>query len=405
VTGETLYVSFYGPGAGLAAAPVLALAALAGRDLDDPWWLWYAAKLAASLFSAASVALVFLTCREFLALRPSLALAVAYGLGTSLWSMSSQTLWQHGPNTFFLALGTWLLVRNRSLAPSGLAACGAAFAAATACRPTSVFYVFAVAVWLLLANRRAALAFVAGAAPIAVLLAAYNWYYLGTPLRSGQATYARFLLTGGSVAEGLAGLLVSPSRGLFVFSPFLLLAVPGAVAAWRDRTYTALRPLSAAALAVIALHAAWPNWWGGWSYGSRIIADLAATLTVLLVPVIPWVLAHRARTVAFGAACAWAVGLQAVGAFAYDSDWNTPKVFAIQVPSGPQYFVTREEAVEAARRAGQDRVYQGSVSLDTFHGTLWSAAESQPVAYLSHLDASRQRQLEQTSWWIGLWRR
>jgi hypothetical protein len=280
---------------------------------------------------------------------------------------------------------------------------GAAFAAATACRPTSVLFVFSVGGYLLVANRRAALAFLAGAAPIGIMLATYNWYYLGTPLRSGQATLAGVLLSG-SFLEAIAGLLASPSRGLFVFSPFLLLAVPGAVAAWRDERYAPLRPVSLAAVEVLLLHGAWPNWWGGWGYGYRMIADVAATLFLLLVPVLPWVAAHWARTAAVGVACAWAVGLQAIGAFAYDTEWHKQTAFTIQANPGGPYFLTRAEAAWAGRAAGAPRIYQVRVSIDEFHGALWSIPASQPVTYASHLSAARQRQLAQTEWWLGLWR-
>ena len=53
-----------------------------------------------------------------------------------------------------------------------------------------------------------------------MLVSLYSWSYLGNPLAFGQAYRA-----GGFSwphAAWLAGLLVSPSRGLFVFSPVLL---------------------------------------------------------------------------------------------------------------------------------------------------------------------------------------
>ncbi|MDP8257180.1 MAG: hypothetical protein P9M14_15655 [Candidatus Alcyoniella australis] len=72
-----------------------------------------AAKFSASLFTALSAALVLLILRRS-GHRPGVALfaAVVYGLATSSWSISSQSLWQHGFAQFWLALGLWWFLAN-----------------------------------------------------------------------------------------------------------------------------------------------------------------------------------------------------------------------------------------------------------------------------------------------------
>jgi len=403
-TGEPLYVSTYGVGAGLAAVPLLAWARIFVPDLrKNPEWLWYGAKFAASLFTAASAAFVFWACRRWLALGPSLVLALAYGLGTCNWSMSSQTLWQHGSNSFFLALGTWILAR----APEGLdrvrsGACGFAFAAATACRPTSLVYLVAVAAYLLVAERRALAAYVAGAVPILAAIASYQWYYLGSPLRSAQEETATW---GGSFLEGLAGLLVSPSRGLFVFSPFFVFSLFGAVAAWRDRRYAVLRPLTLAVAALLAVHAKWSVWWGGDCYGYRVIADVAPALVLFLVPVASWVMERRALAGLFLAACGWAILLQGLGAWAYDVEWNEPLSYVVVSPAGSVSLTSPQEARALAKATGATKVYTEECSLASrCHGRLWSITESQPVFYFTHFWEARRALVEQTESMIAWWR-
>lgn len=403
-TGERLYVPTYGLGTGLSAVPVLFWARVFAGDLRrQPEWLWYGAKFAASLFAAASAALLFLTCRRWLTPAPSLALAVLYGLGTCVWSMSSQTLWQHACNAFYIALATLFLVSGRDGVRFGhAAACGAALGAATACRPTSLAYLVAIGVYWLVVERRAALALVAGALPFGVALGAYNWYYLGSPLRSTQAETATFA---GSFWEGIAGLLVSPSRGLFVFSPFLLASVWGAVVVWRDARYAVLRPLTVAAALVIGVHAKWSVWWGGDCYGYRIIADLATTLVLLLVPVVGWIRERRLRAALFAAACAWSILLQAIGAFAYDVEWNEPTLFVVPLPSGNVGFTDVREARRVAKANGVSGGYSEECSLASrCHGRLWSWSESQPVAYLTNFSEAHRALVEQTRSMIAWWR-
>jgi hypothetical protein len=322
-TGEALYVSFYGPGAALAAAPVLgALRPFAGALLGlDGGSLLLLGKIAASLYAAASAALLYLTARRWVARRIALLLAFAFALGTPMWTGASQTLWQHGPTSFFLLLGIALFVRGGL---PGAAGAGASFAAAVACRPLAFVFGAAVGVHLLVVNRRAAVAFALGALPVAAALAAYNLYWLGSPFRSGQAALMDGSLDvwGTPLLEGLAGILVSPSRGLLVFSPFLAAAAPGAVLAWRRPQYRELRPLSIAVLLGLLIHAKWFMWWGGHSYSYRILVDLSGALALLTIPSLDWILERRARLAVFSGLVVWAVLVHALGVAVSGGTWS-----------------------------------------------------------------------------------
>src|SRR5207253_2086134 len=75
---------------------------------------------------------------------------------------------------------------------------------------------------------------------VAVLLTLYyNDIRFGNPLDTG---YLRDETLGvGSFWAGLAGMLFSPGRSMFVYSPILLASVPALVAFWRrDKSTAAL---------------------------------------------------------------------------------------------------------------------------------------------------------------------
>jgi hypothetical protein len=411
---EPVYVGVFGPGAGLSAVPVLApLRAVVGPLGEHPALLWFGAKLAASLYAAASASLVFLTSRRWLARWPAVFLALAYGVGTSVWSTSSQTLWQHGSNEFFLALGIYALARGgRPL----VAVAGAAFAAATTCRPTSAVFVVAAAAWLLVVNRRALVAFVGGSIPITLALAAYNAYYLGSSLVFGQAVVGPAIAlakTGSpdiwqtSLWVGLAGLLVSPSRGLFVFSPWLVLAVAGAVVAWRRTEYGPLRPLTIAAAAVIAVQAKFFDWWGGWAFGYRPIVDLAPVLAALAIPVVGWALATRRRATAMAVLTGWSVFVQALGALAYDVEgWNARHVTRISKPSG-EIVNLEAPASEAAIALGGRVLDERWKDIDRAanRDRLWSLVDNQIGYYLCRFPQAFEQKAARSRQWVASWRR
>lgn len=321
------YVSTFGLGAGLTAFPVIAPLQLVDPPLEDhPARLLYAAKFAATLCAAGSAVLVLLVGAYFTTRRRALLLALAYGVGTCVWSVSSQALWQHGPNTLFLLLGTWLLVRR----PGDLrhaAFAGLAFSFAVMCRPTSVLFAVAAGGWLLATDRRAMLAFAGGAAPLALFQGIYNFTWFGSPLTFAQSVVAPAVAlakTGSPdmwqtpLPVGLAGVLVSPGRGLFVYSPFLLFGLAGAVMAWRRKEYAILRPFTLAVLGVLVVESLHHDWWGGACFGYRRLVDTAPFFVLFLLPVLPWILARRSAVATFAVLLVWSVGVQVVGAYAYD---------------------------------------------------------------------------------------
>ncbi|HYT74315.1 MAG TPA: hypothetical protein VEL79_06175, partial [Vicinamibacterales bacterium] len=122
---------------------------------------------------------------------------------------------------------------------------------------------------------------------------------------------------------GFAGLLVSPNRGLLVFSPVVLVALGGLRAAFAEGRRGPLAWCALAAAAQFAAYGVYSVWWAGHTYGPRYLLDVLP----LLVPLAAASLARvRARSlVGFASAVAlvWSIGVSATGAFCYPNDqWN-----------------------------------------------------------------------------------
>jgi hypothetical protein len=331
-TGEPLFVGAFGPLAGLTAVPLVALGRASGLfpNSDTPT-LWALGRITATLLVAGSVALLYLTAAGSVSRTQALLLAAAYGAGTCVWVISSQSVWQQTPEIFFLSLGLFALLRLPGPWIRGAVA-GLAFSLAFACRPTAAIVAAVAGTWLLLSDREASAAYALATLPAIGAMLTYNAYYFGSPLDFGQ------LAAGAGVAEyktgspdlwqtplwlGAAGLLISPSRGLLVYSPFLAAAFAGAVLVWKDPRYRDLRFLTVAVLALWIPAFLWFDWWGGWAYGYRPIVDSVPLLVILCVPVVDWILARPAWRAAFVALVAWSVLVQVLGAFAYSPEgWN-----------------------------------------------------------------------------------
>jgi len=303
-------VSIYPVLSAVLAAPVFVLARVFFA-LDETGTA-IAGKVAASLFSALAAGLLFLAVGRRRGEVEALWTASLFALATSLWS-TSQALWQHPAAVLFLSLAIlWILKAEDDPVWAGRA--GLPLAAALACRHADCALVAAVAAGILWRWPRRALLFVAWGCPPALFVLAYQWFYFGSPWRHGfTGALSRFSETWG---VGHLGLLVSPAKGLLVFTPLVAIAACGLLRVYRHESRWLAGTFGGAVVAHWLLMGQWTEWHGGESWGPRMMTDALPFFFVFLpegfdaFPRLGWVLA----TVSLGA--------QALGAFAYDYRWE-----------------------------------------------------------------------------------
>lgn len=154
------------------------------------------------------------------------------GLGTAAWSVSAAFYWHHGPAMMWLAAGMLMSVSHEIWS-------GLAFGAAGLTRPHTLVVAAATGVARSIADRRWKPVVLIGLGSTVglVLLLVYNEVVFGTfsvfggyggeiPTRVGA-------LDLGWYGRNLLGALLSPQRGMLVYSPFLIVLLPGLLAAWR----------------------------------------------------------------------------------------------------------------------------------------------------------------------------
>lgn len=317
--GEHPYMVTSGPGGHLVsvtpsassvlALPVVALFSAFGVHAED-WGAWMeAGMLTAALTAAASAAIVFVLLTRLTTRGRATLIAATYAWGTLQWGISGQALWQHSGATLALALGLLALVDGR------LVQAGAALAAMVAFRPNTVLL---FAFLLPLVGRRTGswLRFGLGLLPFVAPLLFYNTIAFGSPFRQGYGTAhvrAQLTLDWHAVLEGTVGLLFSPGRGLFVYSPVLVFAVVGLVRGWRKPLYVCS---GAAAVIYILLAANSNEWYGGQSFGPRRLTDILPLLAVLLVPALELIDGTRWLWT-YAALFVWSVFVELLGAAAW----------------------------------------------------------------------------------------
>jgi len=285
VTGSL--VSTFGPAVPALSAPFYWVWASAFGLRDSPDVL-RASRVLAGLLGAVAALFTYLACSAVAGLGGSLLAAAAFAFGSGVWSVASRGLWQHTWATPCVALGVWALL-SRPLDRAGLRVplAGLAFAIAFACRPQTGVFLVAAAVAVLLARRESFTGFLLAAAPVLLLVSAYNTWYFDSPFAFAQTVRSSDValhktgsasLIGARPWVAAAGLLLSPSRGLFVFSPVFAAGFVALVRPTRDPRV--LRLLVLATLGLFLTAAFWFDWWGGATVWCRPLIEATPILAV-----------------------------------------------------------------------------------------------------------------------------
>lgn len=108
----------------------------------------------------------------------------------------------------------------------------------------------------------------------------WNWLRFGSVWDSGYVESESFT---GDWLFGLYGLLLSPARGFFWYSPVLLLFLLGISWFWREARWLLITS-GAIGLIYLLLYSKWYMWHGGYSWGPRFLVPLAPLLALLCGP-------------------------------------------------------------------------------------------------------------------------
>jgi hypothetical protein len=187
-----------------------------------------------------------------------------------------------------------------------------------------------------------------------------NKLHFGNFLATGYADQTEGVSFSSPLLAGLYGLLCSPGKGLFFFSPALVLSFWG----WRPLAERLgaqrgwlLGAFGAAILVPLCLHAMWINWAGGWCWGPRHIFMIHAFFAV---PIAAWCAAARpsVRRVICSVALVVGAGVQLLGS---SQDFIYFHNAFFRAPGQREmFFVT----YDSADRAFWDQYYQLNFRFD-----------------------------------------
>jgi hypothetical protein len=236
----------------------------------------------AALLMAVLTCLIFLTARLRLPLKHSLLVAVGCAFGTQMASTASRALWSDTWGILLLGFVAYMLLSGEQgsgrIRPVLLATL---LSWAYIVRPTNSIPILGCTIYIFLYYRPLLARYALTGGIWAILFATYSFRHFGQLLPN---YYLAERLTFSSFGGALVGNLVSPSRGILVFIPMLIFV---AYLVFRYRVVSSSPRLSVLCLGITAVHvvvvSGFPHWWGGHSFGPRLLTGLIPWLALLAI--------------------------------------------------------------------------------------------------------------------------
>jgi hypothetical protein len=286
IRGHVMYIFPYG--SSILALPFVAIANELGvHTFHADGSYDYGGEIAietmlSALLMAGLTLIIFETALLMVSPLESLVIAVGTAFGTQIWSSASRALWSQTWFVLFEAILIFVILKSEKertkFHPIIIATL---LSLMYFVRPTASVTIICITIYVFVLHRREFTLYAATGALGLIAFVAFSQITFGEWL---PVYYVASRLTFEEFGTAITGVLISPSRGLFVFVPIFAFVLYRVARYWHDLP---LRPLAAAALACIAMQwilvAGFSRWWGGWSYGPRMMTETVPWFAMLAI--------------------------------------------------------------------------------------------------------------------------
>jgi hypothetical protein len=247
-------------------------------------------RVAASFFAALSVAVVYACLKKISKGERYIYLLTAfYALGTTTWSISSRSLWQHGPSQLFLALSLFFLLKEQEKLTRSPFLVGLFLAMSVLVRPTNIIFAALISLYIFIYSKKDLIKFSIPMVISAILLVSYNKLIFGSFLTEGYGARSNFNWST-SLLESIPGFLYSPARSFLFISPPLVLSLFAFYKSLKTKIFgnknnVLYKFITVGCLGTILLFSKWYTWDGANGFGYRMLTDIVPFLIIFVYEV------------------------------------------------------------------------------------------------------------------------
>jgi len=254
---------------------------------------WFTTVFSVGLLCALSALALFALLKKYTSAKTALVTTVTVYLGSIIYTYAVM-LFSHAATAAWLIIALWLTDTSVGLLQSSSGnkkysiLVGVCLGFAIAGEYTAALS--ATFLWIFICRRniqQSAYVLVGAVLPL-LLIPLNNWLIFGSPLHLPYENVADFP----GMQEGFFGIHIMPNvhvawqllgsqyRGLFFWTPFLLLSIPGYIMLYK-KSAAAFCLMIITPLACVLFISSYPYWHGGWALGPR---HLASALPFLIIP-------------------------------------------------------------------------------------------------------------------------
>lgn len=236
-------------------------------------------KLSASFLASLSVVLFLILINKISNnTKINLLFALIFAFCTQTFSVSSQALWQHGTANLFIIISQIFLFKKFYL----WSLIFAVFSFWS--RPNFFLYLILIYFFIFIKNKSGRILYSIFFLLGIIILMKYNLYFFNSLFGGYSNQTSTFSLN--STFSNALGLLFSPARGIFFYTPLFVFSFLSIIFLKQiNKMSTILKAIFYLNyiyfIAGFILNSSWGCWWGGHSWGDRLLTDIAVPAIIL----------------------------------------------------------------------------------------------------------------------------
>lgn len=288
-------------------------------------------KLSASFLASLSVVLFLVLIKKISNNNKISALfALIFAFGSQTFSISSQALWQHGIANLFMIVSQIFLFKafEQSYFKRTIVYLFSLTFAILSFWSRPNFFLFWVVIFtfIFLKEKSKIILYSIFSLLGIIVLVGYNLYFFHSVLGGYAVQTATFTIS--SPISNFMGMLFSPARGVVFYTPLFILSFLSICFLKQiNKLSTKLKIIFYINFVYfilgIILNSFWGVWWGGHSWGDRLLTDIAVSAIILLYFFYININNHLLKLV-FYLFVIYSVFIQAIGVCCYsNSKWDS----------------------------------------------------------------------------------
>ena len=264
---------------GLLNLPVHLIAFIFGVNLLENNFLL--STISASWISSLSVAFMYLClvkiCRKR---RNAVLFALIYSFATPVFSTVSRGTWQHAPSLLFLTISLLILLsKNKHNIPYS----GFFLGMVLFNRPSNIMIILPLIIYTFFEYREQFKKYILFMAVPLIFMSLYIADYWHPTSLSIELIYPieNQVDFRGNFFSGLLGQLISPSRGVLIYTPLFIFSFIFLFYSLISKKIDLIYKYLAISAIFLILVFSW-KWWAGWTFGYRYLIELIPLLIIFL---------------------------------------------------------------------------------------------------------------------------